>query len=164
MLYTFYMKTIRPVKQEDLPILAELFVKTYDHFDVGEKWNVQSALDLLQYWFNRQNDLAFLSESEGVISGAFFASVKPWWDGMHLVDGEIFVDPDLQKKGIGSKLSVVMFEQAIEKYAAKVWDTYTFRNSEHPLSWYKKMGFKEIDEWVMISGDIDEALKVLKNS
>lgn len=54
-----------------------------------------------------------------------------------------------------------MFETAREKYGAVVWDTYTFRGFEHPMSWYQKLGFEEIKEWAMISGNIEEALKRL---
>lgn len=157
------MTTIRPVLAQDLEILAELYVKTYEHFDVGERWEKPAALELLKYWLDRQPDLAFLAETDGAISGAFFAAVKPWWDGAHLVDGELFVDPNLQKRGVGTQLSIKMFEEAIEKHGAHVWDTYTFRNSVHPLSWYKSLGFDEIEEWIMISGDLEGALKKLKN-
>jgi ribosomal protein S18 acetylase RimI-like enzyme len=156
------MINIREVRNQDLPALADLYVKTYEDFDVGEKWDTSSSLELLKYWFDRQPDLAFLAEWDGKICGAFFVAVKPWWDGAHLVDGELFVDPEMQKMGIGSKLSIRIFEEAISKYNAKVWDTYTFRNSKHPLSWYKSLGFEEIKEWVMICGNLENALKRLK--
>lgn len=157
------MINIRPVEDKDIEKLADIYVATYEHFDVGERWSRESAADLLRYWLKRQPDLAFLAEEDNNIVGAFFAAVKPWWDGAHLVDGELFTSPELQKRGIGSELSMRMFEEAIEKHGAKVWDTYTFRNSDHPLSWYKSLGFQEIEEWVMISGSLEEALKKLKN-
>lgn len=156
------MITIRNIQPADLQVLAEVYSKTYEAFDVGEKWTPETALQLLRYWFERQPDLAFLAEEDGEILGGFFAAVKPWWDGMHLVDGELFVHPDHQKKKIGTMLSKHMFTQAFEKYQAQVWDTYTFKNTEHPLKWYKTQGFDENKDWVMISGDLKEALKRLK--
>ncbi|MBP6943200.1 MAG: GNAT family N-acetyltransferase [Candidatus Buchananbacteria bacterium] len=156
------MITIRNIQPADLQVLAEVYSKTYEAFDVGEKWTPETALQLLRYWFERQPDLAFLAEEDGEILGGFFAAVKPWWDGMHLVDGELFVHPDHQKKKIGTMLSKHMFTQAMEKYQAQVWDTYTFKNTEHPLKWYKAQGFDENKDWVMISGDLKEALKRLK--
>mgnify|MGYP001581110235 CR=1 FL=1 len=101
------------------------------------------------------------TEVDGKIVGGFIAGIKPWWNGNHLVDGEIFVHPEFQKKGVGNALSKIMFKRAIEKYDAKVWDTYTFRG-KFPLKWYKKLGFEEINEWTMISGDIRKALGKLK--
>lgn len=155
------MINIRPVSKNDLEKLAEVYTKTYEAFDVGERWTVETALELLEYWFKRQPDLAFLAEDDQEILGGFFAAVKPWWDGVHLVDGELFVHPEHQKKSIGSLLSKKMFTEAIEKHEAKVWDTYTFKNTAHPLSWYKKQGFVENPDWVMISGDLREALEKL---
>lgn len=55
-----------------------------------------------------------------------------------------------------------MWIQTIDKYNASVWGTYTFKGSSHPLSWYKKMGFEEIEEWTMITGNLREALKRIK--
>lgn len=157
------MIQIRTITENDLRELAHLYTKTYEAFDVGEKWTNETSLELLTYWFKRQPDLAFLAKDNNKIVGGFFAAVKPWWDGIHLIDGELFVDPEHQKQGIGTMLSKHMFTQAIEKYHATVWDTYTFKNSAHPLSWYKQQGFEENKDWVMISGNLKEALKKLNS-
>lgn len=155
------MINIRQVNRNDLSELSKVYTKTYEVFDVGERWTESTALELMTYWFERQPDLAFLADEDGRIIGGFFAGVKPWWDGVHLVDGEMFVHPDYQKKGTGSLLSKHLFGEAIDKYQAKVWDTYTFKKTVHPLSWYEKLGFTENMDWVMISGDLKEALKRL---
>ena len=55
-----------------------------------------------------------------------------------------------------------LFTEAKEKYDAVSWDTFNHRVYEHPLKWYKSLGFKEIEQWVMISGDIDLVLNNLK--
>jgi GNAT superfamily N-acetyltransferase len=154
---------IRKIENKDLDKLAEIYNKIYspEVFDIGEKWTKDSAYTMLKYWLKREPDLAFLAEYDKKIVGAFFVGVKPWWDGNHLVDGEIFVHPDYQKKGIGTKLSKFMFEYAIKKYNVVRWDTYTFKD-KYPLDWYKSLGFEEIQEWAMISADIKEVLKKLK--
>jgi len=154
---------IRKIDNKDLKKLAEIYHQIYSSpkYDVGEKWTEESAYEMLNYWFKRNSDLAFLAEHNGKIVGAFLVDVKPWWDGNHLVDGEIFVHPDYQKKGIGTKLSKFMFDYAIKKYKVVRWDTYTFKE-KYPLKWYKSLGFKEINEWAMISADINEILKKLK--
>jgi len=152
---------IRPMAKEDLAPLAEIYTEVYRVFDVGEKWDKETAEKMLGYCFEHQPDLAFVAEYQRKPVGAFMAGVKPWWDGNHLIDGEIFIDPEYQQKGIGTKLLKTMFQTAKDKYQATVWDTYTFRG-KYPLEWYKKLGFEEIDEWIMISGDIDDVLKKLE--
>lgn len=92
---------IRLMKKEDLKKLAIIYARTYHVFDVGERWTAKSAITLMSYWMKRQPDLFFIAKYDGKIAGAFVAGIKPWWDGNHLVDGELFVDPDFQKKGIG---------------------------------------------------------------
>ena len=133
---------IRRVKKEDLDKLADIYDKTYSPstFDVGEKWTKESAYSMLDYWLRRNPDLAFLAEDEGKIIAGFFVDFKPWWDGNHLIDGEIFVQPDYQKKGVGTKLLKYVFEYAIKKYKVIRWDTYTVK-SKYPLRWYKSIGF-----------------------
>lgn len=153
---------IRLIKKEDLKILARLYCKVYTNFDVGEKWNQRSAYNLLSYWFERQPDLCFLAEYKRKVVGAFLAGIKPWWDGNHLIDGEVFVDPDYQKKGIGTELSKTIYKTAINKYNAKCFDAITFSNKKHPLSWYKKQGFTKIKNWVLISGNLELVMKKLE--
>lgn len=152
---------IRPIQETDLEPLANVYVDVYTAFDVGESWDTKSAQKMLRFWYEYFPDLALVATHEGKAIGAFLAGVKPWCDGNHLIDGEIFVHPNHQKRGVGSRLTKAMFERAREKYGAVAWDTYTFRGFEHPVSCYKKLGFKELEEWVMISGNIEEALKRL---
>src|SRR3989344_8735665 len=150
---------IRLIQKMDLHALAKIYSKVYTDFVVGEKWNEKASYNLLNYWLKRQPDLCFLAEYDGKIVGAFLAGIKPWWDGNHLVDGEVFVDTDYQKKGIGTELSKAMYKTAIEKYNANYFDGITFADNKHPLSWYKKQGFKEIKNWTLITGDLRKVLK-----
>lgn len=112
--------------------------------------------------FNDQPDLTFVAEDNHKIVGAANALIKPWWDGNHITDGEIFVDPEHQGKKIGKKLLKHLFEQAQEKYQAVCWDTFTHVVHKHPLSWYESMGFEVIKEWQMITGNIQKVLTNLK--
>lgn len=113
---------IRPMKKSDLKKLAEIYVTVYDAVDIGEHWSPKAAEELLAYWLKKQPDLAFVAQSKGELVGAFVAGVKPWWDGFHLTDGEIFVRPDFQKKGVGTKLSIALYAKALEKYNAVSFD------------------------------------------
>ena len=154
---------IRRVNKKDLDKLTEIFNQTYSPsiFDVGERWTKKSAYKMLDYRLKRTPDLAFLAEDKEKIIGGFFIDVKPWWDGNHLADGELFVHPNYQKKGIGTKLLKFMFEYAIKKYNVVRIDSYTIKG-KYPLKWYRSLGFKDIKEWAMISADVREVLKKLK--
>lgn len=140
--------------------LSEVYSKVYGAFDVGERWTEETAYKMLKYWLKRDPDLAFLAEYKGLIIGGFVVGVKPWWDGNHLVEGEIFVDPDYQKKGIGTKLLKFVFDYAIKRYNVVRFDTVTVKG-KYPVKWYKSVGFGEIKEWVMISADPKKVSRTL---
>ena len=47
------MLHIRPIQKEDLPALAKIYAKTYEAFDVGERWTAEAAQKLLAYDFKK---------------------------------------------------------------------------------------------------------------
>lgn len=147
------------MKKKDISTLAKIYVLAFR--GVGEKWTRKSASVLLKYWLRKQPDLSLVAEYNGKLAGAFVAGVKPWWNGNHLFDGEIFVHPKYQKIGIGTELMKVMFKKAIKKYNIGKWYTFTFKN-DFPLKWYKSLGFRETDRWIIIAGDARKTLKKLK--
>ncbi len=116
---------------------------------------------MLLHLFEAQPDLTFVGTIDNKIIGGVNALVKPWWDGNRITDGEIFVDPEYQGKKIGKMLLKHLFQQAKNKYNAISWDTFTHIIYKHPFSWYKSMGFEEIKEWTMITGDIEKVLENL---
>lgn len=154
---------IRNVTESDIPAIASIYADAYNSLNIGEKWTKETAEELMKYFFKEQSDLFFLCEDEGQVVGATVALVKPWWDGNHITDGEIFVRTDYQGKGVGKKLLKALFTESKKKYEALSWDTFTHRVYEHPLKWYKDIGFEEIKHWVMITGDIDKVLSKLED-
>ena len=118
---------------------------------------------MLSYWLDKQPDLALVAEYDGKIAGAFVAGIKPWWDGNHIVDAELFVHPDFQKKGVGTALSKALFKKALEKYKVTYYDAITYTNHEFPLSWYHSLGLMPIENLTIISGNVKSILSKLKN-
>ena len=152
---------IRHMRKRDLSTLSVGYVRAYEIYSKWERWDKEAAYRLFEYWLKRQPDLAFVAECDKVVVGAFVAGIKPWWDGNHLVDGELFVDPEYQKKGVGKALLRAVLEEAIRKYGAVVWEAITFKETGFPLSWYTKLGFGEIKGLTIIGGNVKDALKKL---
>jgi len=125
------------MKKEDLEVLASIYALAYNEANVGETWDKKSARKILQYFFEKQPDLAFVAEYENKIVGAVLSGIKPWCDGNHLFDGELFVHPDFQKYGIARALMKELCKTAREKYDAVIFDGIIFKDKEFPLEWYK---------------------------
>ncbi len=125
---------IRLAKHSDLNMLANAYQAAYNSIKgLGEKWTRSSALLFMQYLHKDQPDLFFVVEIDGKVVGATVATVRPWWDGNHLIGGELFIHPNFQRKGIGVQLVKKLFETATKKYNVVSWDTYTHKIYEHPL-------------------------------
>jgi len=153
---------IRLAKKEDLNNLAKIYKKAYSALQINEKWTTKKAKKLLTYWIEKQPDLFFVAENENKLVGAFVSGIKPWWDGNHLFDGEIFVDPKYQKEGIGTQLLITLFTKAIKKYNANTFEASTFSNIKFPLKWYNSIGIKSNKELIFISGNLKKVLKKIK--
>ncbi len=150
---------IKPIQPKDITTIATVYVTTYKQIYNNEAWTQKTAYDMLSYWYQHFPDLAFKAVVNKQIVGAFLAGIKPWWDGYHLIDGELFVLPSYQKKGIGTQLLKHMFTFAQEKYQALTWDMYTYNCSPFPLQWYKDIGFEISKDWTLLSADIACVLK-----
>ena len=153
---------IRGCQSDDLGKLAKVYTDSYNHEDIEELWTVESAEKLLSRFYELQPDLFFVAESDTALVGGTVAVAKPWWNGNHITDGELFVAPNAQGEGVGRKLLKKLFTEAKSKYGAVSWDTFTHTYRDHPLKWYKSLWFSEIDKWTMIHGNIDEVLDKMK--
>lgn len=156
---------IGTVKKEDLVELSKEYVKLYDNADIGEHWTEETAYRLLEYWFNMQQDLFLVASVNNKVVGAVMSGIKPWWDGIHLTDTEIFVSEEYQKLGIAKMLYIKHFELAKEKYNAVEMEAHTYKDENgFPFSWYEKMGFEEDNGLIIIRGNVDNALQKLNNN
>lgn len=152
---------IRSMRASDLEEVAVLYTNIFAKVDIGEKWTNASAYQFMNHYHSKQPDLCFVAIMDDKIVGGFVAGIKPWWDGNHLVDGEVFVDFAYQKHKVGTELSRVMYNDAIEKYKITSIDFVTFSKDGFPLSWYEKLGFEVTKDLYMISGKPDLVLERL---
>jgi GNAT superfamily N-acetyltransferase len=153
---------IRQAKRTDLESIARIYTQVYNQLDIGEEWTKRRAFELLEYYFFKHPELAFTAKYDDKLVGAFFAGIKPWWDGYHLFDGEIFVRTEYRGHGIGRALLKAVLAVAKEKYDAVCWDAFTFTGRRSPLPWYKKLGISPSKGYSMMSGNVKEVLSLIE--
>jgi L-amino acid N-acyltransferase YncA len=155
--------SIRLINENDINPISEMYCDIYNSLEeLGEHWTKHSAHNFIYSFYKRQPDLFFIAQYNKKLAGAIVAGIQPWWDGHHLVEGEIFVDPKLENKGIDKKLLRHLLVTARTKYHAVAWDTITPITGNHPLRSFQQLGFIEVPIWKAISGDIHTVLKRLK--
>lgn len=155
---------IRDVGLEDLETLSVIYADAFRPEKTNEHWTPTLAKQVMNYWHKRSPEgMQILAEQEGKVLGAIFMDIKPWWDGPRMIDGEFFVSSEAQGMGVGRILLKTILQKAKDGYNITCFETITFKpETEHPLKWYKRLGF-EIDEvLVVISGKTDTILENLK--
>ncbi len=158
---------IRDIEEKDLGTLSKVFANAFKPETTGERWTTNSAQNVIDYWFHRApNDMKIAAiDQDGKILGAFFADIKPWWDGPYMIDGELFVHPDAQNKGVGKLLLSGLLTRARDNHKATHFETTTFLpKNELPMSWYSNLGFECVDNLAVIKGSIEAALEKLPRS
>ena len=154
------MTNIRLAKKDDLDNLAKIYKDLYGESILKEDWSIEKCYELLNFFYTLQADIFVVAEVDGEVVGAVMSLVKPWHDGNRLIETEIFVANDYQRQGIASRLFHEHFKLAIEKYNAQIMEAHTYKEENgYPLNWYKKQGYKVIDEWYVINGNIKEVYK-----
>lgn len=149
-------------KESDLEIIAGEYADYFSSSVLQEKWTKESAALMFKYFYNNMPDLFFVAYDNDKPVGAIMTSLKPWWDGMHLEDGEIFVCKEYRHRGVAKILIKKLFEYAIDKYNVTTLEAHTYEDENgFPYSWYKKLGFETIDDWKIISCDIKKIVKKL---
>jgi GNAT superfamily N-acetyltransferase len=148
--------------KEDLEVIAEAYANYYANSILEEKWTKTSALELFKYFYDKNPDLLFVAYDDNKPVGAIMSLLKPWWDGKHLEDGEVFVCEEYKRQGIAKQLFKTLFTYAIEKYDATVLEAHTYKDENgFPYCWYERLGFETVDDWKIISGDIKKIVHKL---
>lgn len=151
-----------PRKNADIYVLAKGYADYYSNSVLQEEWTKQSATKLFEYFWNQNRDLFLVAYDGDKPVGVIMSGLKPWWDGNHLEDGEIFVVPEYRKKGVAKLLLRSLFKCAIDKYNATMLEAHTYKDENgFPYCWYKRLGFDTINDWKIISGDIKKIMKNL---
>ena len=98
------MINIRTMKAEDIPACADILCSVYNNEMWQCRWSREVAVEYLTDFFRMQKFVGYVLEEETEIQGAIFAHEKVWWNNSEVFVEEMFVKPEVQRKGYGSML------------------------------------------------------------
>ena len=157
------MITFKEAREKDLPILASLYSVINLNIEKNETWTYETALSYMNYFYHYQPDLFICAYDEDIPIAAIMTTLKPYYDGMHLTNLELFVSEDYKEQDIEKKLLEMHLELANAKYNATHIDLIIQKNNSNiSLDFYKKIGLEPNLNLVILNGKIDNCLKNIR--
>ena len=95
---------IREYQTDDLHACVDLLIKAYGGDPWHYHWTVETATRYLNEFISTDNFVGFVIDENGPIVGAIFAHRKTWWTKDELFVDELYIDPQLQRCGLGGRL------------------------------------------------------------
>lgn len=156
------IKISNKIKERDIYIIAGFYADYYANSVLGEKWTKTKAIELFKYFYNQNNELFFIAYDDDTPVGVIMSVLKPWWDGNHLEDGELFVIQKYRNGFVAKMLVKALLTCAVEKYNATILEAHTYEDEKgFPYSLYKRLGFETVNDLKIVSGKIKEIIKKL---
>lgn len=138
-----------------------LFSIIFQEKNVGSFDDFWEVFDINFYHY--QPDLFICAYDDDIPIAAVMSTLKPYYDGLHLTETELFVSEDYRGQNIGKKLLEMHFELAIAKYDVSRIDAITYiNNPDSPLDWYKKIGLRLANNLVILHGNLENCLKKIR--
>jgi GNAT superfamily N-acetyltransferase len=147
----------------DIPALSAAYVAAFKEVDPSEVWTEDRAGDLVRFFMKAQPDLVFVAEQDNEVVGGICGLAKPWWDGTHLVETELFLHPTAQRQGIGANLLLQYLQEAARLYRVTKMEAITFKGLDFPSSWYLQIGLEEKGDWKIVVGDVEVMTQRLRS-
>lgn len=131
--------TIRPLAAADLPACADILMSVYNNELWQCRWTKETAIEYLSDFFAAKKFVGYAAEEEGQLIGALFAHEKVWWNNSEVYVEEMFVRPECQRMGCGSRLM-----EQVEAYVTEHgWAGITLSTNRYAPApgFYRKHGF-----------------------
>ena len=131
---------IREITTQDLDALCYLFVEVFRQDPWNEEWEFDWAKERLTYFLALNYSQGLIAEDANEVIGAILGSGMPFKGRFYFEVVELFVSPNLQNQGVGTKL-ITALEQILTQANYHRIVLLTARNST-PELFYQKRGYK----------------------
>lgn len=144
---------IRKMRESDIDHCAEILCSVYNNAIWQCRWKPDTAKAYLFDYFESKKFVGFTLENDDKVCGAMFCHEKIWWNNSELFIDEMFVHPDLQRKGYGSEL-IEMAAEYVKEHKLAGFTLSTNRYAPAP-QFYKKNGFVDCEHILFMGKEIE---------
>ena len=137
---------IRKMQRGDIKACAEILCGVYNNEMWQCRWTIETGTAYLEDYYDVKKFVGFVIEAEGRITGALFAHEKIWWNNSELYVDEMFILPEIQRKGYGSML-IKAAEEYVREHKLAGMTLCTNKYAPAP-NFYRKNGFID-NEYIM---------------
>lgn len=130
---------IKNFELSDLSACAEIMMSVYNNEQWQCRWSLESAESYLRDFTDCKKFLGYTLWIGGEIKGAIFCHEKIWWNNSEVFIDEMFISPQLHRKGYGTEM-INVIEKHIQDHNLAGFTLLTSRNTQAP-DFYKKKRF-----------------------
>ena len=143
------MYALRNLKRTDLSRCASLYVQTFNAKPWNDHWTVPAARKRLQDILDTPGFYGLVITAGDNLIGAVLGNIERWYDRHHYNLKEMFVQPDLQGSGIGTR---IMTRACGDLLKRNVLGIYLLTTTSGGVSrFYTKNHFKQAKGMLMMS-------------
>jgi RimJ/RimL family protein N-acetyltransferase len=154
--------TIRTASKKDSQLIVAFIKKLAKYEKLQDNLKVNKLKIEKTIFASKQAEVLIADLNKKPVGFALFFKTYSTFLGqanMHLED--IFVDEEMRNQGIGKEMFKVLSKIAIgRKYQRFEWTCLTWNTPS--LKFYKKLGAKTLDKWLIHRLGIDEMKKLVK--
>lgn len=143
---------IRKLTEEDLSSAADILMAVYNNELWMCRWEKEKAVAYLKDFFDHKKFVGYVAMENEKVIAALFAHEKIWWNNDEVFIEEMFVLPEYQQKGIGTKLISEVMKYVDEKKLAGI-TLSTNKYAPAPL-FYKKNGFIDCEHVLFMAREV----------
>jgi GNAT superfamily N-acetyltransferase len=147
------MDIIEAFKSKYLDECANLLISAFNIEPWNEKWTFDTARKRLENTYNTPNFRGWVYKNDNKIVGALMGNCEQWYEGFQYYIKDFFVDPTIQKKGIGTKM-LKYAEKELLDIDVNFIHFYTLKGGTTE-KFYKKNGYEISDTFTLMTKALD---------
>ncbi|MBP3655247.1 MAG: GNAT family N-acetyltransferase [Clostridia bacterium] len=145
---------IREICAADMAACAGILCAVYNNDLWQCRWTTETAAAYLADIMRMPGFFGYVDEEDGIICGAVFAREKIWWNASEAYVEEIFVHPDMQRSGCGTRLMGQIECDVRERGLAGI--TLSTNRYAPASAFYRKLGFADCGHVLFMAKTCDE--------